>query len=204
MTSVLLSESQRRSLEQAAASYEAHLDTAMPYLASRGISEQTARTFRLGYVPQGDEYAGRLAIPYLTADGSVVDIRFRAIGDVSPKYISRPQSKVHLFGVAALLDPGPVVWLTEGEIDCITLTQAGLPACGVPGSNSWQPHWRRLFSDYDRVVAVCDGDAAGRDFGKRVIDQIDGAVMVVLPDGQDVNSVYINEGVDALLGKVGQ
>lgn len=205
MTSVLLSESQRQSLERAASTYQDHLAHAMPYLEGRGISAATAHGFRLGYVPMGEEYAGRLAIPYLTADGSVVDIRFRALSqEQSPKYMSRPQSKNRLFGVTSLLDSGPVVWVTEGEIDCITLVQAGLPAVGVPGASSWQPHWRRLFADYDRVIVVCDGDSAGRDFGKRVIEQVEGAHMVVLPDGQDVNSIFVNEGVESLLSKVGQ
>lgn len=199
----MLSESQRRSLELAAQSYEAAVDQAAEYLQARGIEAATARTYRLGYVAEG-EYAGRLAIPYITADGSVVDIRFRAVnpGD-SPKYLSRPGSKSHLFSVSALLADGDTIYITEGEIDAITLNQCGLNAVGVPGASNWQEHWKRLFDDYDHVIVVCDGDQAGRDFGKKVAEKIDGATAVHLPDGEDVNSLYVQHGEAVLRAKVG-
>lgn len=188
----MLSESQRRSLELAASTYEAAVGQAAGYLQARGIEATTARTYRLGYVADG-EYAGRLAIPYITADGSVVDIRYRAISpEQTPKYLSRPGSKSHLFSVASLLADGDTVYITEGEIDAITLNQLGFNAVGVPGASNWQDHWRRLFDDYDHVIVVCDGDQAGRDFGKKVAEKIDGATAIHLPDGEDVNSLYVS------------
>lgn len=194
----MLSESQRRSLELAAATYEAAVAGAVEYLRARGIEATTARTYRLGYVADG-EYAGRLAIPYITADGSVVDIRYRALSpEQSPKYLSRPGSKSHLFSVSSLLADGDTVYITEGEIDAITLNQFGFNAVGVPGASNWQEHWKRLFDDYDRVIVVCDGDQAGRDFGKKVAERIDGATAVHLPEGEDVNSLYVTDR-DALL-----
>lgn len=208
MTSALLSASQRESLERAVATYEAHLEQAMPYLAARGITEQTARTYRLGYVAEppvrgDDEYLGRLAIPYLVTTGPV-DIRYRAIrpGD-EPKYKSRPGSHVRLFGVKALTVHSDTIVLTEGEIDCITLNQIGVPAVGVPGANAWKDHWRLLFADYDNVLVVCDGDQAGRDFGKRMAERIDGAQVVHLPDGADVNDVFVHQGEAALRERIG-
>ena len=48
------------------------------------------------------------------------------------------------------------------------------------------------------MVAVCDGDQAGKDFGKRVTERIDSAVTVQLPDGQDINSIYTELGEQAL------
>ena len=204
----MLSQSQRESLELAVTVYEAHLAEAMPYLAGRGISEQTARTYRLGFVAEppvrGDsEYVGRLAIPYLTTGGPV-DLRYRAItpGD-EPKYKSRPGSQVRLFGVQNLTKPGDTIYLTEGEIDCITLNQAGVNAVGVPGANAWKDHWSLLFADYDNVVVVCDGDQAGRDFGRKVAERVEGAQVVHLPDGTDVNDMFVKHGAVALMEKVG-
>lgn len=199
----MLSESTRRSLESTAQQCAARVGMVSEYLVARGISETTARTYRLGYEEQG-EYAGRLTIPYITADGSVVDVRYRALnGEQSPKYMSRPGSKTHLFSVSSLLRDGGTIYIAEGEIDAMTLNQCGLAAVGVPGANSWQEHWKRLFADYDNVVVVCDGDQAGRDFGKRVVEKIDGAAVVHLPDGEDSNSMLVNFGADALLAKVG-
>lgn len=197
MTSKLLSASSRASLEKTCQAHEANLAAVLPYLATRGITPQTAAMCRLGS-GLDDHGNNRLSIPYVTADGSVVDIRYRSLSADGPKYLSRPHSKVRLYGVTALLSKSPVMFLTEGEIDCITLGQLGIPAVGVPGASSWQSHWRRLFDDFDTVVAVCDGDQAGKDFGKRVTERIDSAVTVQLPDGQDINSIYTELGEQAL------
>jgi DNA primase len=207
VTSVLLSPSQRESLERATATYEASVGQVAQYLAGRGITEQTAHTYRLGYVAEpvrgDDEYVGRLAIPYVTTSG-VVDIRFRSVlpGD-EPKYKSKPGSTLRLFGVTAMSKPGSSIAVCEGEIDTITLNQCGVNAVGVPGANAWKSHWQLLFNDYDEVVVVCDGDQAGRDHGKRMAERIDNVIVVNLPDGADVNSYYLSEGKDALLERIG-
>ena len=101
-----LSKSQRESLAKATENYEQNLDEVLPYLAGRGITEETARMFRLGFVKQpetGHEpYTGKLAIPYLTPSG-VIDIRFRSLNaDAGPKYMSRPGASTHIYNISAL------------------------------------------------------------------------------------------------------
>lgn len=182
------------------------MDKAAQYLAGRGISQQTARMYRLGYVERpvrgDDEMVGRLAIPYLTTSG-VVDIRYRSIDtNEGPKYLSRNGSKARLFSVTSLLAKAQRIFLTEGEIDCMTLNQIGLPAVGFPGANAWQSHWRLMFSDYDEVTVICDGDQAGRDFGKKLAERLDGVIVVHLPDGTDVNDLFVREGEDALRERI--
>ena len=103
-----LSKSQRELLAKATENYAESLSEALPYLASRGITEETARMFRLGFVatPEAghEPYLGKLAIPYLTPSG-VVDIRFRSLNnDSGPKYLSRPGASTHIFNVNALSD----------------------------------------------------------------------------------------------------
>jgi DNA primase len=203
---MLLSASQRKSLERATSAYEANVDQVAGYLTARGISRETARTYRLGYVAEpvrgDDEYAGRLSIPYITTSG-VVDIRYRALDTDGPKYLSRPGAKTRLFGVTALLKPSPVIVLTEGEVDCMTVNQCGVAAVGVPGANAWKDYWRLLFLDYEEVIAVCDGDQAGRDFGKKVAERVDGATVVHMPDGMDVNELFVRDGAAAVLERIG-
>ena len=203
----MLSSAQLRVLEEATSIYEQNLDAVAHYLTARGITKETAVRYRLGYVAKpvrgDDEMAGRLSIPYLTT-GGVVDIRYRAVGNTEgPKYLSRSGSKARLFSVTSLLKPSKSIVLTEGEIDCITLNQIGVPAVGFPGANAWQSHWRLMFSDYDEIVVVCDGDQAGRDFGKRLAEKLDGVIVTHLPDGTDINDLYVREGADALKEKVG-
>lgn len=180
----------------------------MPYLEARGISKETAVTYRLGYVAEpvrgDDDYVGRITIPYITTTAGVVDIRYRSLtGNDGPKYMSRPGSQVRMFGVVSLMQPSRSICLTEGEIDCMTLNQIGIAAVGVPGANAWKDYWRLLLSDYDDVICVCDGDQAGRDFGKKVAERVDGAQIVHLPDGMDVNDMYVRQGEIALRERIG-
>lgn len=197
-----VSESLRKSLEAQVRQHEADIAPAVPYLQGRGISKDAANTYRLGYVGEG-EYAGRLAIPYITADGSVVDIRYRALDGQEPKYMSRPGSTARLFSVTSLIGGTDTICVTEGEIDAITLNMCGIPAIGVPGANAWKSHWRLLLSDYTRIIVICDGDQAGRDFGKRFAQEIDEVQIVHLPDGDDINSMFTRDGSDELRRRVG-
>ena len=198
-----LSESQKQSLEQATARYHENLEAALPYLARRGISEQTANTYRLGVVPvggatMGDErYEGRLAIPYITANRDVVALRFRSITDETPKYLSRTGTTTHLFGVSCLLGDSTDAVVVEGEIDQMTLTQMGVTSVGIPGVKAYKKSWRHLFTDFDRIIVLADGDEPGRDFARSMVNEL-GAVMVELPAGEDTNSIYVNHGADQL------
>lgn len=195
-----LSRSQKDFLQEAASTYHDQVHQAHDYLATRGLSEATADMYRLGVVTQthaalGDEdYVGRLSIPYITASGDVVAIRYRSLDGSEPKYLSAAGTEAHLYSVTSLLADSDVVVITEGEIDAMTLNQIGVPAVGVPGAKAWKPHFHLLFEDFDRVLIACDGDQAGREFGRLVADQVHGAITVHLPDGQDVNSVYVNSG----------
>jgi DNA primase len=202
---VKLTESARRLLAETVNRYQANVNQAAEYLSRRGITKEVADTFRLGYVAADNasdiEYTGRISIPYLTPAGPV-DIRYRAIGDEAPKYLSRPGAGTKLFNVKDLLVESPVLYVCEGEIDAMTASMCGLPTVGVPGANSWQPHFKLLMQDYQRVIVLCDGDEAGRQFGKTVCKEVDAAVAVSMPAGMDVNDVYVQGGREAVLKQV--
>lgn len=202
-----LSVSQRKQLQVAAEKYASQVTAAGQYLNARGITTGVAATHHLGVVldplPADEEYAGRLAIPYLTAAG-VVDIRFRALAaDQSPKYLSRPNAQARLYNVTALLTASDTIVVCEGELDTIIMhSVVGAPAVGVPGANSWKPHFRLLLEDFERVVVMCDGDQAGREFGKRIAGELDNASVVHLPDGLDVTDAYMQFGAEYLTGRI--
>lgn len=202
-----LSQSQKESLERTTSTYETAVDAAAAYLTGRGLTQEVARIFRLGYVSDplvGDEdYKGRLAIPYLTPTG-VVDIRYRSVHGEQPKYMSRPGAKTRLFNPAALQVPSDYIAVCEGEFDTIiTHGLCGIPAVGVPGANNWQPHFRILLADYLSVYVLADGDSAGREFAKTIAREVDGVRVVHMPDGMDVNDVFKAEGPDGIRKRVG-
>jgi hypothetical protein len=41
------------------------------------------------------------------------------------------------------------------------------------------------------------------DLGKKIAQQIDVAVVVSMPDGMDVNEVFIRDGVEGVRGRIG-
>lgn len=183
------------------ARYGQAVDLAADYLAGRGLFESTARSMRLGVVDDplpGDEtYRHRLCIPYLTRAG-VVSIRFRCIQqhDCSAhggtKYLGYPGAPTHLFNVGALFVPGDLVCVTEGELDAVVLSQAGLPSVGIPGANNWKKHYPRILEDFRRIIVFADGDDAGKKFGKLVAESVEGVTVVTMPEGMDVNDVYLD------------
>jgi DNA primase len=202
-----LSEEQRRFFEQAASTYQADLagDTsAQAYLASRGLGPSALGTFRLGVVRRPlaghEQYAGRLAIPYLTPAG-VVNLRFRCLRqhecDGHAKYQSLEGGGTNLFNVLDLKRDSPFICVAEGEIDTMSLSLAGLPAVGVPGVDTWQKHFARCLEDFDVIYAFGDGDKAGGKFSNFLARETR-ARPIRMPSGEDCNSIYVKEGADGL------
>jgi DNA primase len=205
---VTVSNELKNSLQAAAETYHAGLAPAVPYLQGRGVTEETANTFLLGCVtaenvqPGHEQYIARLAIPFQTPTG-IIDIRFRSLDtDEGAKYLTRPGASSHLFNVAAFQSDAEVIAICEGEFDTMMAWQCGVNAVGVSGANNWKDWYSRAFNDYRRVFVLCDGDTAGREMGKRIAQQIDVAVVLSMPDGQDVNEFVLQHGAEALRRKV--
>lgn len=209
--------SMMQSLEKATASYERSLpgSVASLYLSNRQITKEAATSFRLGFVedplPGNESYAGKLCIPYLTASG-VVDLRFRAVppdGDPSksilgPKYLSMPGATSRIFNPVSIARQEMFIVITEGEMDTITADMAGIPAIGIPGVNHWKKWYWRLFR-YRRVAVLADNDDAGQGqkFAETVVHDVPGAVVIAMPEGDDVNSFVVRNGLEALRKRVG-
>lgn len=204
----MLSRDARNLLEQATLEYASQINVAAEYLVGRGINEQCARTHRLGYVDKPmighEDMQGRLAIPYITPTG-VVDIRFRSLSsDVTPKYLSRTGAEQHIYNVTAFQTDSDFIAICEGEMDTIiTNTMCSVPAVGVPGAQSWKNWYARAFQDYKKVFVLTDGDNAGKELGKKIMQAIDVAVVVSMPDGLDVNDVFLSEGSDGVRKRIG-
>ena len=200
------SASQRESLTRAAKYYHSALHEAEDYLAGRGITLEAATRARLGVVLEpltGHEaYINRLAIPYITRSG-VVDVRFRSLDLSEPKYMGMAGASTHLYNVGALFRASSYICICEGEIDTITLDAVcGIPAVGVPGVNNWKKHYTRLLADFDKVFLFADGDNAGTDFGKSLSRELGNLVVVQMPEGEDVNSMYRLHGADYFKNKI--
>ncbi|WP_280350404.1 toprim domain-containing protein [Nocardia abscessus] len=185
-------------------------------MTTRKEAQDEIDRFRLGYVEDpllGHEmYKGHLAIPYLRWSQeygwSVVAIRFRCIEDHDckklkhGKYLTEAGDRPRLYNTLALLRPSPIIAITEGEIDAITAQVCGVPAVGVPGATSWQPHFREPFLGYRTVYILTDGDDPGMQFGNVVAKSLPNAKILPSPPGEDVNSIVRAEGPKALRERI--
>ena len=197
-----LSNSQRQFLLHSTTEYAQHIHLAADYLATRGLSVDEAKKFHLGVVenplPGHEGYKGKLVIPYSTPSG-VVDLRFRSIHGEDPKYIGLPGAKTTMFNAQAVLNADQYICVTEGEIDCITvIVKTKHPAVGIPGANNWKPYYTKILDDFETVIVLADGDNPGLEFGKKVSRELGNVNIVQMPDGHDVNSIVLQEGVQFL------
>lgn len=152
-------------------------------------------------------FTGRLSIPYVTQAGTV-NMTFRCIkdhdcktaGSGHKKYLKPKGLDTTLYGVGDMFKDTLDICLTEGELDAIVLSElVGLPSIGNPGAENWKPWWTDLLRDFRRVFVYCDGDEAGRELGDRVQKELGMAVvLILLPDGEDVNSLYLKKGAQYL------
>jgi DNA primase len=195
-----LSSSQKNFLLQATQRYAAKIELAEEYLLSRHLSVEEAKIFHLGVVddplPGHEAYIGRLAIPYITPSG-VVDIRFRGIHNEDPKYMGLVGAKTTMFNTQACFVADKYICVTEGEFDCIMMSVKTMhPTIGIPGANNWKPHYAKILDDFDTVIVLADGDAAGLEFGKKISRELGNVNIVSMPEGEDVNSIMIKKGSD--------
>lgn len=197
---------QKELLGRAAAKYAENIHLATDYLESRGISQAVAQAVSLGVVmepePGHEQYAGRLSIPFITKSG-VVDIRFRSLNPaVEPKYMGLTGAETKMYNVLDVERAGDYIAVCEGELDTLTLSKCvGIQSVGVTGANAWKPHYTRLLADFSRVFIFADGDQPGRDFANALTRELP-VTMIQLPDGEDVNSMFVEYGKEYFWDKV--
>ena len=203
----MLNAEQKQLLTEAAERYYSNLTPqALSYLEARGITQAIAAKYLLGSVVEpsaGHEHSvGRLSIPYLTPTG-VVGMKFRTIDDGTPKYLYPTGQKVGLFNVNDLHRFNETIAICEGEIDTIILSGVvGIPSVGVAGVSQWKPWFPKLFESYSRILIFADNDVKedgrnpGQELAKRIKEDLDKATVVMLPDNQDVNEVFLDQGVE--------
>ncbi len=195
-----LSSSHRQFLLQATHQYASQIHLATEYLTTRNLSVEEAQRFHLGVVkdalPGHEPYLGRLAIPYITPSG-VVDIRFRGINNEDPKYMGLVGAKTTMFNTQACFVADKYICVTEGEFDCIMMgVKTQHPTIGIPGANNWKPHYAKILDDFEIVIVLADGDAAGLEFGKKISRELGNVNIISMPEGEDVNSMMVKRGSD--------
>ncbi len=123
-----------------------------------------------------DKFRNRLMLPVLDFKGGVVGFTSRALDDSVPKYLNTPENDVFhkrsiLYGLNfARHTKRDEFLLVEGNIDVITLHQAGFDnAVATMGTALTEEHIRILRKYTSQLVLCYDNDAAGTDATQRAI-----------------------------------
>lgn len=141
------------------------------WLASRGIEATTIAAFKVREMERGGKTFA--VFPYLR-DGELVNAKYRNVAD---KRDMRQEGGAEpcLFGWHLIAPKARTVALCEGEIDAMTLHQAGIPALSVnagAGNHQWiESDWDRL-ERFSEILICFDNDEAGQKGAQEVIRRL--------------------------------
>ena len=165
----------------------------------RGLNDETIEHFRLGY----DASRNAIAIPHFkttSGDGSeeLINIKYRFLKPKDVRYTSEPNAEQWVYndsGMQVALSKG-AVFIAEGEMDCMSLWQAGIKNVISPGSgaNSYGT-WIELLDKIRSVWLMYDNDEPGQAAVKELADRIgiEKCRNVLYPDGiKDANEFIKN------------
>ena len=156
-----------------------------------------------------DRFRGRVMFPICNDIGEVIAFSGRVISDGAQeaKYVNSPETPLFrkgrvLFGLhktkRPLIESGCAI-VCEGQLDLITLFEAGIQNVVAPQGTAFTEQQARVLKRYVKEVVLCfDADAAGRKAAERSLDALlenDILVRVAeMPPGEDPDSLVRKEG----------
>jgi twinkle protein len=185
-----------------------HLD----FLASRGISKATAEKMRLfsaeKFFGKLEKMADCIGFPYYR-DSALVAVKYRAIEE---KAFTQSEGGAHDFFAIDTVEKGRPIVIVEGEIDCLTLIEAGIPnVVSVPGGAPVKVSDGKIDPENDKkfsfiwnakelldaapyIVLATDQDAPGQALAEELARRIGKEKCRVAKfSGKDLNEVYLSD-----------
>ena len=155
-----------------------------------------------------DTFRGRLMFPVIDVRGNVIGFSGRILGDGEPKYMNSPETLVfnksrNLFALnLAKKSKSGYIILSEGNIDVVSLHQAGFDSAVASLGTSLTPEQARMLSRYtNEVIIAYDNDGAGMKASQRaigILEKLDLKVKVLQMSGAKDPDEFIKlKGADA-------
>ncbi len=155
-----------------------------------------------------DAFRSRLMFPVIDVRGDVIGFSGRILGEGEPKYLNSPETLVfnksrNLFALnLAKKSKSGYIILSEGNIDVVSLHQAGFDSAVASLGTSLTPEQARLLSRYtDQVIIAYDNDTAGIKAAQRaigILEKLDLKVKVLRMSGAKDPDEFIQlKGPDA-------
>lgn len=125
------------------------------YLKQRGITEEQAVWWKMGYCPDG-EYGKRIVVPSFNMDGELNYFISRAYNDNWLKYLNPPAEKDFIFN-ELYLDWDKDITLVEGVFDAVVAGNA-IPLLGSTlREDSYV--FQKILENCDKIYISLDDDA---------------------------------------------
>ena len=165
-----------------------------------------------------DRFRDRIMFPIKDYKGRIIAFGGRVLGDDKPKYLNSPETVVfhkqkELYGLYEARQHErnlKRIMVVEGYMDVVALAQHDINyAVATLGTSTSSFHLERIFKLVSEVVFCFDGDAAGLKAADRAMHTClpfmeDGrqARFLLLPDGEDPDSLVRQEGNDKLTARI--
>ncbi len=155
-------------------------DTLLTAMTGKGYDKR--ELLEAGLVAAGkggslyDKFRNRLMLPVIDLRGDVVGFTSRSIDGAEPKYLNTPEtplfrkrSVVYALNFAKSSKRGSLI-LVEGNLDVITLHQAGFDNAVATMGTALTDEHARILSRYTKELVVCyDNDDAGKEATRRAL-----------------------------------
>jgi DNA primase len=192
-------------------------DALLKWVTARGYSRE--QLLQSGLVKPRDEerpgnevydrFRGRIIFPICNDVGEVIAFSGRLVESdgQAAKYLNSPETPLFrkgalLFGLhkskRSLIEANCAV-VCEGQLDLITLFEAGIPNVVAPQGTAFTVEQARILKRYvDEVVLCFDADEAGQKAGERSLESLLQHDLIVrvaeIPPGEDPDSLIRREG----------
>ena len=162
-----------------------------------------------------DKFRARLMLPVIDVRGEVVGFTSRILpGEEGAKYLNTPETALFKKGrlIYALNfaknTKRPNLVLVEGNIDVITLHQAGFDNVVATMGTALTEEHARILARYTKELVLCyDNDAAGKQSTDRVLNILKNANLTVrvlqLPNAYDAEGKPVKQDPDDFVKKFG-
>lgn len=182
---------------------ESYLNIGHEYFEKRGITEETIKEWKLGFVESyRDKDAGifmynRALFPVYAKDGlqdKLIGIIGRSIDGEEPKYKNAPpnfRKANYVYGGWLAKDRRKII-VVEGPMDCLTVNQnlkkykiEDLFAVALMGADPSDAQIAWLKDNADEVICMLDNDPSGKLGTKKLIEALDPHVVVSVVEWDD-------------------
>ena len=193
-------------------------DTMSEFLQKRGISEETAKRYKLT-VRKDDPNV--LVFPFTSHD-QIMFVKYRDMtytkdklrpnGKKANKEWCEPDSKPILFGIDQCTEDCDTLVITEGQMDSLALAEAGVPnPVSVPTGAlgmTWIPHCWEFMEDFKQIIVFGDYEHGKisllDELSRRMPEKIKHIREADYKDCKDANDILLKYGKEYLREIVGR